>query len=307
MLRRSWVSGVVSSCHAERMVTVKLIDDLEGTHRKFRRRELRFEVVFETPVLFLAKPDNEKGPIPGAKIYVVDGSSDSYTATNTMKPKEQTVSNISTADDERASWVTLLAAIQKEEEDSRKWEESNRMTPRGRKYDRREYTICHQMQKKTRSYDFMPPAVTKPYATTTISHLVEMAGMLGMFWKAFDHVSGNIRAEGNGYILTSTLVDGLGLMITFSITGLSTFQDSRIIPNYDIKELVFGFVPSILGQGRPLEVGHLDHIKKILTAWKCEPDTIDTYEAKKDRPCMPSGLSISFLLDLQVRLSLKTH
>ncbi len=258
----------------------------DGTRRRFRGRELRFEVVFETPVIFLAPPENEKGPIWGRKIYNLDGTDKSYAETNTLKPDKERQQNISTADDERASWVTLLAALQKSEADSREYEGKLRTSPRGIKYRDAQYTVCYSIQKKTRSYDFMPPAVTKPYATTTISHLVEMTGMLGMHWKAFEVVEGNVRAEGNGYIITSTLVHGLGLLTTFSVTGASSFSEKRVIPFHEVKELVFGFVPSILGA--PLELGNLERVKRTLRTLKC-PQVISLYEAKKDRANMFSG------------------
>jgi len=257
-----------------------------GTHRRFRGRELRFEVVFETPVIFLAPPTNEKGPIFGRKIYNLDGSDNSYKETNTLKPDKERQQNISTADDERASWVTLLAALQKSEADSREWERKRRSTPRGKSYEAPAYTVCYSIQKKTRSYDFMPPAVTKPYATTTISHLVEMTGMLGMHWKAFEVVKGNVRAEGNGYIVTSTLVHGLGVLTTFSVTGLSSFAEKRVIPFHEVKELVFGFVPSILGT---LELSNLELVKRTLKSLKCPQEAIALYETKKDRANMFSG------------------
>lgn len=237
--------------------------------------------MFETPVIFLAPPENEKGPIYGRKIHNLDGSDASYEESNTLKPDKERLQNISTADDERASWVTLLAALQKSEADSREWEAKLRTSPRGNKYEAPAYTICYSIQKKTRSYDFMPPAVTKPYATTTISHLVEMMGMLGMFWKAFDVVKGNVRAEGNGYIITSTLVHGLGLLLNFSVTGPSYFTERRVIPFHEVKELVFGFVPSILGP--PLELGDLKRVQKTLATLKCRDDVISMYKAKKDR------------------------
>lgn len=258
----------------------------DGTHRRFRGRELRFEVVFETPVIFLAPPTNEKGPIFGRKIYNLDGSDKSYEETNTLKPDKERLQNISTADDERASWVTLLAALQKSEADSRDCEAKLRISPRGTKHKDPAYTICYSIQKKTRSYDFMPPAVTKPYATTTISHLVEMTSMLGMHWKAFEVVKGNVRAEGNGYIVTSTLVHGLGVLTTFSVTGASSFTEKRVIPFHEVKELVFGFVPSILGT---LELGNLERTKRTLRTLKCPQEVIDLYEAKKERVDMFSG------------------
>lgn len=258
---------------------------IEGTKRKFRRRELRFEVVFETPVIFLAPPDNKKGPIADRDIHNMDGTDESYRISNIYKPeKESEEVRISTVDDERASWMTLLAAIQREEADSRAWELKHRHTPRGINYEKPKYTICHSLQKKTRSWDFMPPAVTKPFATTTVSHLVEMTAMLGMYWKAFEVTKGNVRAEGNGYILTSSPVNGLGLLATFSVTGQSNFEGNRVIPNHDIKELVFGFVPNALDQKAHLEFGHIDRVKKTMTALKCTEEIIQLYEAKLARP-----------------------
>lgn len=260
-----------------------------GTKRKFRRHELRFEVVFETPVLFLAPPSNKRGPIENRPIFQIDGTDISYKNTNTMKPEEVKFSNVSTADDEQASWVTLLSVLQREEFESRKWDAANRHSPRGMKYSDPEYTIVTMLQKKTRSYDFMPPSMTKPFATTTISHLVEMVALMGMFWKAFDELKGNVRAEGNGLILTSTQVHGLGLMATFSKTGRSEFEKNRLIPNNDIKEFCFGFVPSILGDF--LEVGPED-ISRTLLSHKCSWETVRLYTEKKDRGNIPSGTLI---------------
>ena len=52
----------------------------------------------------------------------------------------------------------------------------------------------------------MPETVLKPYGTPTISHVAEMAAMLCKKWETFDPDAWNLRAEGNGLILTSLLV-----------------------------------------------------------------------------------------------------
>src|SRR5258706_15366121 len=39
----------------------------KATRRSFRWRELRFEVTFETPVLWLAPPSNPSGPLGNTK------------------------------------------------------------------------------------------------------------------------------------------------------------------------------------------------------------------------------------------------
>ena len=96
------------------------------------------------------------------------------------------VMNIHTADDERASWVTLLIALQGAEHESREW---HRRTPEPRQGGPRsvnapQYTLAVGIQYKSRSWNFMPQAQSRLFANTTICHLVEMTGMLGMFWKS---------------------------------------------------------------------------------------------------------------------------
>lgn len=133
----------------------------------------------------------------------------------------------------------------------------------------------------------MPAGTTKPYATTALTHLVEIVGLLGMHWKAFDVAKGDLTAEGNGCFFTSSLVSGLGLMTTFSITGRSKFEENRVIPSIDIKEWVFGFVPSILGQS--LEVRSVEGIERTLAKLKCGPEILKLYPEKKNSSYIPSG------------------
>lgn len=260
-----------------------------GTHRKFRRSELRFEVIFETPVMFLARPDNKFGPIPDREIYYMDGTQQSYKDTRTLMPDQQTLADqqararVHTADDERASWVTLLLSIQREERESRAWDLKHHSTPKGRTYDPPKYTLAVGLQPKIRSWDFMPASVTKPFATTTICHMVEMTAMLGMYWKHFDQMNWTFRAEGNGFILISSTVHGLGLMVTFSITGKSKFEDTRVIPNHDVKDLCFGSVHTIFKANdvpNALEFGSRDEVTQTLEQLGVNDENIQKYEKK---------------------------
>lgn len=238
----------------------------EGTHRKLVGREFRVEVVFETPVIFVAPPDNKKGPIPGRAIYYIDGTDISYKNTRVLRPVEQdqedkqTVARVHTADDERASWVTLLSTLQLAEGNSRNWDRLSR----GTSFKEPKYQIAVGLQGKTRSWDFIPSSITKPYATSAICHLVEMMGMLGLYWKVFDQILWNLRAEGNGFILTSTSVHGLGVMVVFAVTGRSVFEENRVIPCNEVKELAFGTVPNIFDDevylGREKEAQSLELI-----------------------------------------------
>jgi hypothetical protein len=72
-----------------------------------------------------------------------------------------------------------------------------------------------------------------------------MMAMLGLYWRVFDQTTWNLRAEGNGFILSSIQVHGLGVMFVFATTGKSNFKENRVIPCEEIKEIAFGTVPNI--------------------------------------------------------------
>ncbi|KAH8591624.1 hypothetical protein B0O99DRAFT_631880 [Bisporella sp. PMI_857] len=267
----------------------------KGTHRRLRLREFRVEVIFETPVLFMAPPTNKRGPIPGREIHYLTGTAESYIKTKVLPPHdqtkqdEQTYARVHTADDEKASWVNLLSALQREEFESRAWDEKIRLaTPKTFLVKAPIYGLAVALQSKTRSWDFIPGSITKPYATSTMCHMVEIMSMLGMHWKVFDQVIWNLRAEGNGFILTSTIVHGLGVMAVFATTGKSTFQDNRIIPDERIKELAFGTVPNIFNDEQYLErekdaqsleliFGTNEEVEETLEGLGCSADTLKKF------------------------------
>lgn len=285
----------------------------EGTHRKLRPNEFRVEVVFETPVIFLARPDNERGPISGREIYYMDGSEKSCKETRVLQPDaqekadEQATARVRTADDERASWVSLLSTLQREEAESRAWDASMLRkapppSPGGSLIKAPEYLLAVGIQSKTRSWDFMPSSITRPYATSAICHLIEMMAMLGMYWKVFDQTVWNMRAEGNGFILTSTTVHGLGVMVVFATTGKSTFKENRVIPTEKIKHLAFGTVPNIFddtsyltsekdAQSLELVFGTKEEVETTLESLGCQAETLRKYS--QDHKHIFSGQSFS--------------
>ncbi|TGO27670.1 hypothetical protein BPAE_0038g00160 [Botrytis paeoniae] len=267
-----------------------------GTHRQLRIREFRVEVVFEVPVILVAPPSNKRGPILNKPIHYIDGTPKSYKNTKVREPDDQlkkdkeTTQRIHTADDERASWVTLLSSLQTEESESRKWDEVIRLKrPTGDSIKRPEYELAVGLQVKTRSWDFVPASMTKPYATSAICHLVEMMALLGMHWKVFDQIQWNLRAEGNGFILTSTTVHGLGVMVVFTVTGKSKFEQDRVIPSNDVKALCFGTVPNIFeekeyleevdteSQSLELKFGSEDDVDLTLESLGCTPQILKSY------------------------------
>jgi hypothetical protein len=281
----------------------------KGTIRKFRASELRFEVIFETPVLFTASPDNHHGSIRNREIHYICGTEESYWNTRVLVPGAQraavksTTERAHTADDERASWVTLLATLQGAEASSRKWDADQRnarppLAPSG-VVKAPKYDLAVGLQSKTQSWDFIPSFIKKPYATSTICHLVEMMAMLGLYWKVFDQSTWNLRAEGNGLFLTSTTVYSLGIVVVSTITGKSQFEDRRVIQCHSVKELTFGTVPNIFDNelyiyrepdARSLDLvfGTKEDASETLESLGCSPETLKRYG--KDRKHIFSGM-----------------
>lgn len=276
----------------------------KGTQRRLRWNEFRFEVVFETPVILTSSPTNTKGPLAKKPVFNLDATKESYTNAMLLDPEEQvfedqTAVRIHTADDERASWLTLITTIQNAERFSRAWDLKKRkdyvfsnVVPVPK------YPLAVQLQRKVRSWDFISPNVSKPYATTAICHLVEVTSMLGLYWKVFDQTAWNLRAEGNGFILTSTNVHGLGVMVVFATTGRSDFTETRVIPCYEIKDLAFGTVSNIFedetylahkkdAQSLELVFGSDEDVNNTLESLGCQAETLRRY--KKDHKHIFSG------------------
>jgi len=239
-------------------------------HRIFRWYEFRFEVTFEVPVIFVARPSNTRGPMgptEKSKITVLDGSPESYRDSHTRDKVERdrefdmnirNSARVLTADNEAATWLDLLVAIVSMEEESRRWQGKALKSHTGGVLHSEEqrqgwswppteaggHTISVCIQKKTKSWDTVPDHVTKPYATTTIAHLVELTAMLGIYWKVFDRGNDRYLAQGNGFILSGSNVDGLGLTFSFLKKGPAHFEAGRVVPSYPVKELCFGLCPT---------------------------------------------------------------
>jgi hypothetical protein len=277
----------------------------ESKKRKFRATELRFEVEFETPVFFVCPATNQRGPIKNQPIKFVSGTPESLQETRALLPKEEEAqrqslqeSTVHTADNERASWVVLLSQLQSMEKDSQEWQLGHyganppqRQPPLAFS----QHTLAVALQAKKRSWDTMPAGVKKPYATTTMCHLLEIVAMMGIHWKEFDRSRERYRAEGNGYILTGTNVPELGIMFTLQVTGKSRFRENRVIPVDEVKELCCGYVSTLFQEKKDtrrvevidaeikddkdtkdlsfLQLGSLDEIAETMVLIECNTDT----------------------------------
>ncbi len=171
-------------------------------------------------------------------IYKITGTESSCKHTMTkFSNDEEKWANVHTAEDEGCSWVLLLNALQGQEKASRAWDNT---AERGLSH-----TICYLIQRKTRCWDFMPMNTTKPFATTNICHLVEIMSMLGLVWKELDLKKSSLSAEGNGYMVKSEHVPGLGVLARFSRLSRAVHKENRIVPCDEVKRLCFGEVPSL--------------------------------------------------------------
>jgi hypothetical protein len=69
--------------------------------------------------------------------------------------------------------------------------------------------------------------------------------MLGLVWKVFNMRKSSLSAEGNGYMVNSEYVPGLGILTRFSSVSKAIHEENRIIPCIELKRLCFGEVPSL--------------------------------------------------------------
>ncbi|KAK0381127.1 modin [Colletotrichum limetticola] len=296
----------------------------KGTTKRPKFKELRLEVRFEAPIIFLAPPNNQNKPEKG-EMWSVEGTEKSCTknrleyakifpnpgpanGTNDEKPSKPT-EKVHTVNNELATWVYLLIALERMEKDSKEWEckkLQGEWLPSSIIPDLPEPTLSVKVQAKERSFD-ANPSIKKPYATSTISHLVELAAILGLYWRVFDRDNNQYRAEGNGYSLTGSRVPDLGVVFVFEKTGPTVFEERRVIPTSEVKELCFGRVPTFYrvkkdpdedlewqrefkmssGTGTKVEILQLstrDAIAETLTQIGCNGKTTLFYrEGKKDR------------------------
>ncbi|KAM5373020.1 hypothetical protein ACJZ2D_007231 [Fusarium nematophilum] len=292
------------------------------SRRRMRWSEFRFEVQFEHPVIFVARPENRKGPLgdddlttdEARKIIRLDGSPGNFEHyTSSMKEFDQQRLEeikkqvVHTADNEKATWYALLMAICRMEKESREWQvnrEAEWRKTNGPKPPcnsattpeppEKHHSLLVCMQRKRRTWDSMPQDLAKPYATTTISHLVEIAAMLGIYWRKFDLNDDQYRAQGNGFVLYGSYVDGLGITFTFQKQGPTWFEQNRVIPNYDVKKLCFGIAPTIFHREKQvyadepkglgsLQLGSLDETAQTLAVFGCDTNTVNYFRKNLEK------------------------
>jgi hypothetical protein len=290
-----------------------------STKRVWRATEFRFETLFEVPVIFVCPRGNTQGPLKNKPTHIVDGTLHSRERTRTLLPMDEVYQRQSLKErrgyatgNERASWVTLLSHLQWMENGSRVWQRQYfqrppPMLPYRPRFDN--HTLAVAVQAEKRSWDTIPPDVKKPYATTVFTHLLEIAAMMGIYWKEFDRLKDRYQAEGNGYTLTGAHIPDLGVAFTFQINGRNKFKENRVIPVDEVKELCCGFVSTLFqenlhGYGRRvtfpneapkdlrvLSLGSRDDIAKTMVLIGCNTDTANYFRSSdgKDSHLFPGN------------------
>ena len=68
-----------------------------------------------------------------------------------------------------------------------------------------------------RSWDLIPADVVRPFAQTTVGAMITLADRLGMQWQSFNPYSGTLNAQGNGHVISSNKVRGLGILCEYRL------------------------------------------------------------------------------------------
>lgn len=258
------------------------------TRRRFRWSEMRFETRYTTPRFGLFKTvlgdisaypveDSGTGAISFHRVlptrdnhYRLDGSNRSIRATFIGQASRKY--SVST---EQVSWVMFLEALHC----------NSRFTYRGlgefqtlgdQPFSMYDVTI------EERSWDFMPAEVIRPLAVVSVSDIAIIARRLGMKWRQFDLVDSNLRAEGNGYTITSTLVRSVGIVLEITVDQDLPFKynsnndldvtllNELYIPSEIADKLTFGIVTGL----RELDIPEykLGTLEEIITLLQNEVD-----------------------------------
>ncbi|CAF9923079.1 hypothetical protein IMSHALPRED_005846 [Imshaugia aleurites] len=205
------------------------------TRRVWRWSEFRFETIFTTPNIHLYSVMDEQRPVHlGA---FIEGSPTSRRETYTDQvslggtERLREFNGYSEANDDLVSWLSFLSMLhhfqffyfsdtiygrnpQFNLNDS--WALAGKMT-------------CPAITFRTRSWDFMPPDIVRPFATSNVGDILALAHRLGLHWKEVRPDDGVMRAEGNGQSITSTTVRGIGLLLQYTFDRSITEEKIRTL------------------------------------------------------------------------------
>ena len=228
------------------------------TRRRWRWSEFRFETLFTAPYIHLAFLDET---YQGHVGVFIEGNEASRRRTYSEETLLSGTARLRSYDgyleteDDLVSWLSLLnmlhylqssyfrLAAYGDVQQSRSRFPSQALDGR---------MTCPAVTFRTRSWDFMPPDVVRPFATSNVGDMIALAHRLGMRWKEIRPDDGIMRAEGTGQSITSTTVRGFGLLLQYTFDrGILEKRDRTpdiqrlTIPSREADMLGFQIVPGI--------------------------------------------------------------
>ncbi|KAI4241593.1 MAG: hypothetical protein LQ352_007412 [Teloschistes flavicans] len=257
------------------------------TRLRWKWSEMRFETLFTTPEISLQECNFESeidrmgreanswpklAPIKYVSDFPKPGAFNHFSAEVVDKWRYEKLldaklvdSNIGTGSyHEMACWIPFLRSI-------REFELLffSRSNPEYHKIAISR-VVCRPIQK---SWDFMSPELVRPLAVTYVGDIAIIVQRLGMEWQTFRPEEGEMRAEGQGQIIYSTLVRSVGPVLhyahaTTTDQPYSSFKSmNRMLSIPEADELRFGILPQsrlMLTGGPALKLGTIREIEATL-------------------------------------------
>lgn len=244
------------------------------TRLRWRWGQLRFETLFTTPQIFLAAfhIDRNQQRIANLsaddKIEHISGSPESRNRTMIGSPYGEDRSN------ELACWLPFLGSLHRNEWELQRYGCYDRQLPLGNPIGQQQL-VGPAVRFREMSWDLMPPDIVRPFAVTAVCDIAVMARRLGMSWVVFNPEEGNMRAEGNGHGISSTLARSIGLILQYirleggvMSSPKSLFSTVRelskaeiYIPTREADMMGFGILPGYDRLEIPsLKVGTIDEV-----------------------------------------------
>jgi hypothetical protein len=211
----------------------------------FHPWELRFEVVFRSPEITVE-------PLRPGEVENVNDMK-SWDVEEPTPYRQQQLDEKNVIADYSATWLVLLSTARSMLREGG--------CPTGSHGD----MVSVKVQARLQTLDLMPEGVKKPYATTTLSSIVVLAGMLGLHWKQFDRINDRYVADGNGLLFTGFSVPHLGIMFTLTRHDIPRFPPiTRVIPTAGLLQYCFGLVPTTFRPGDASQPRYLTDVPQDL-------------------------------------------
>lgn len=234
----------------------------DRSKRLFSIEDYRERSKVEIPVFFLTRPAITPVPLRDKPFWYIDGTDDSCRNSG-VNSRVETRAGIYFDDDKRAiiddkkalpSWMLLLSALQQMERESSQWQKRQLEVGRPNSMVQNR-TLFPALQRYAALPEGHFSVDNSICARTTLGDLCNITMILGMVWHEFDKVTHRYMCEGNGMSVTGTKVRGPNFLFTFFKSHQGSYQENRIIPSAEVRELCFGYVPTIFRTSNMFEEG----------------------------------------------------